>query len=122
IAAYASSIRFVLIKPSAEMIYPPPGPVVECRDGLLGVTLLLGVCGLARRDWPSCGIAPVGGTTLIGGRLMMAFSISLALIQRCSTPGANALMITCSKAIEISGRNVRTSGKAKILGLLLAAS
>src|SRR2546421_11520491 len=121
-AAYASSIRFVLIKPSAEMIYPPPGPVVVCRDGLLGVMLLLGVWGLTRREWPCCGIAPVGGTTLIGGRLMMAFSISLALIQRCSIAGAKALMITCSKAIEISGRNVRTSGKAKILGLLLAAS
>src|SRR5437762_9025651 len=121
-AAYASSIRFVLMKPSAVMIYLPPGPVVECRDGLLGVMLLFGVCGLSRRDCPCCGIAPVGGVTLIGGRLMMTFSISLALIQRCSMAGANAFMITCSKAIEISGRNIRTGGNEKMLGLLLAAS
>src|SRR5947209_4715779 len=103
------------------MIYAPPGPVVVCRAGLLGV-ILLGVCGLTRRDCPCKGIAPIGGTTFIGGKLMIAFSISPALIQRCSMFGDNAFMITCSKATEISGRNVRMGGNEKMLGLLLAAS
>src|SRR5213080_1404373 len=103
------------------MIYAPPGPVVVCRDGLLGV-ILFGVCGLTRRDCPCGGIIPTGGTTLIGGKLMMAFSISPALIQRCSRLGDNAFIITCSKATDISGRNVRIGGNEKMLGLLLAAS
>src|SRR5579859_2658890 len=119
--AYASSIRFSLINPIAELIYPPPGPVVEFRGGLLGV-ILAGVCGLAWRDLSSSGIEPVGGTTLIVGRLIIALSISPAFDQRCSMVGDNAFMITCSKAIEISGRSERTGGNEKMLGLLLAAS
>src|SRR6266480_1126123 len=57
-----------------------------------------------------------------GGRFITARSISAALLQRCSIAGARAFITTCSKAGEMSGRRVRTGGKEKMPGLLLAAS
>ncbi len=82
------------------------------REGELEDKSVLDGTGLA-------GVAPLGGG---GGRLIMVRSISSAVAQRCSRFGINALVIICSKAGVISGRNERKGGKEKILGLLLAAS
>src|SRR5579863_7867092 len=102
----------------------PPGPMsVCCNTGLEGISALLGVIGLLIPGMPGdINCEPTDGLPLTGDKLIMAFSISAALLQRCSRTGERAFITICSKAGVMSGRKLRKGGKEKMLGLLLAAS